>query len=248
MGCIFSCFCPIDEDLESAAPVSSSLRNSSRRYGSHTEDGVPLLGSDHRQSISSSMHSLGASATDTQQPSRYYDANGYDHVEPYGHANSVYGVQDLQAQAEAEAALLRKVQHMTVIESLPVAYASPPKPQAQLQVGRGKKVNALGDDCSTVQGTDGGSNEVTLSGGDLVAGNEEVEECLSRECIVCMCPMLPGEEIRYLPCLHVYHRECIDTWLLKRLSCPVCGDEVMTPPSEAEIIAMLASQQSQLDA
>ncbi|KAH8862457.1 RING finger protein 11 [Schistosoma japonicum] len=31
-----------------------------------------------------------------------------------------------------------------------------------------------------------------------------------------------GDEVRYLPCLHTYHRMCIDEWLMRSFSCPTC--------------------------
>jgi hypothetical protein len=31
-----------------------------------------------------------------------------------------------------------------------------------------------------------------------------------------------GDEVRMLPCIHAYHRACIDQWLVKKAACPVC--------------------------
>ena len=31
-----------------------------------------------------------------------------------------------------------------------------------------------------------------------------------------------GEEIRTLPCKHIFHPPCIDTWLAKNSTCPIC--------------------------
>jgi len=50
-------------------------------------------------------------------------------------------------------------------------------------------------------------------------------ECLSERapepCVVCWEPLLPKEEARRLPCLHLFHRLCIDRWLSVRASCPL---------------------------
>ncbi|CAH8630896.1 unnamed protein product [Schistosoma margrebowiei] len=43
-----------------------------------------------------------------------------------------------------------------------------------------------------------------------------------RECIICMNDLKLGDEVRYLPCLHTYHRICIDEWLMRSFSCPTC--------------------------
>ncbi|XXG50879.1 hypothetical protein AAC387_Pa02g4779 [Persea americana] len=46
-------------------------------------------------------------------------------------------------------------------------------------------------------------------------------------CAVCLCPIEEGEEIWELACDHVFHRECLDTWLrYGRISCPLCREPV----------------------
>ncbi|KAL6876370.1 hypothetical protein ACP4OV_012942 [Aristida adscensionis] len=42
-------------------------------------------------------------------------------------------------------------------------------------------------------------------------------------CSVCLGAFQRGETVRLLPvCLHLYHVECIDPWLEKNATCPVC--------------------------
>jgi hypothetical protein len=39
---------------------------------------------------------------------------------------------------------------------------------------------------------------------------------------VCCDEFEAEEEVRALPCLHFYHRECIDQWLMYHRQCPIC--------------------------
>eukprot|EP01006_Ploeotia_vitrea_P034934 TRINITY_DN65818_c9_g1_i1.p2 TRINITY_DN65818_c9_g1~~TRINITY_DN65818_c9_g1_i1.p2 ORF type:complete len:409 (-),score=167.83 TRINITY_DN65818_c9_g1_i1:60-1286(-) len=42
------------------------------------------------------------------------------------------------------------------------------------------------------------------------------------ECKVCMCAFEKGDRLRVLPCIHTYHRDCIDPWLRRNKTCPLC--------------------------
>lgn len=35
-----------------------------------------------------------------------------------------------------------------------------------------------------------------------------------------------GDPIRFLPCLHIYHVNCIDDWLMRSFTCPSCMEPV----------------------
>lgn len=52
--------------------------------------------------------------------------------------------------------------------------------------------------------------------GNTSDGNENAK------CSVCMDDFAEGDEVRMLPCIHAYHRACIDQWLVKKAACPVC--------------------------
>jgi len=41
-------------------------------------------------------------------------------------------------------------------------------------------------------------------------------------CAVCLCEFEKGEKLKSTPCVHFYHAECIDRWLMVGHACPVC--------------------------
>lgn len=47
------------------------------------------------------------------------------------------------------------------------------------------------------------------------------------QCTVCMVNFKEGEQLRLLPCMHQYHRQCIDHWLFNfSNNCPICQHDV----------------------
>lgn len=55
---------------------------------------------------------------------------------------------------------------------------------------------------------------------DTKPGEEE-------KCPICLIDLENSEEIRSLPCKHIFHPGCIDTWLVKNSSCPICKRDVL---------------------
>ncbi|KAH7691913.1 Zinc finger RING/FYVE/PHD-type protein [Dioscorea alata] len=51
-----------------------------------------------------------------------------------------------------------------------------------------------------------------------VVQSENFEEA----CAVCLETPSIGDTIRHLPCLHKFHKDCIDSWLKRKTSCPIC--------------------------
>nr|ABK26550.1 unknown [Picea sitchensis] len=54
-------------------------------------------------------------------------------------------------------------------------------------------------------------------------------------CVVCLRKFHGGEEIRSLPCGHVFHRNCVDKWVLdyENMACPLCRlSPVVNVPAE----------------
>jgi E3 ubiquitin-protein ligase RNF181 len=65
----------------------------------------------------------------------------------------------------------------------------------------------------------------------VIAAGEERE---GEECAVCRDGVAAGECVKRLPCSHLYHEECILSWLQLRNSCPLCRFELPTDDAEYE--------------
>ncbi|KAG6513608.1 hypothetical protein ZIOFF_023940 [Zingiber officinale] len=64
------------------------------------------------------------------------------------------------------------------------------------------------------------------------------------ECAVCLSELQEQERIRLLPsCLHVFHIDCIDTWLQFNANCPLCRASVTAPPVPITPLAMALAPQ-----
>merc|ERR1712232_1465170 len=63
---------------------------------------------------------------------------------------------------------------------------------------------------------------VSSSAGRASAGLENDEN----KCMICMEHFANGDVLRTLPCLHRYHKQCVDTWLHRSSTCPICKRDV----------------------
>jgi E3 ubiquitin-protein ligase BIG BROTHER-like protein len=47
------------------------------------------------------------------------------------------------------------------------------------------------------------------------------------KCVVCQYEFKNGEEVTKLSCGHLFHSDCVDTWLSKNKVCPMCHKEII---------------------
>ncbi|XP_062190092.1 E3 ubiquitin-protein ligase At1g63170-like [Phragmites australis] len=61
-------------------------------------------------------------------------------------------------------------------------------------------------------------------------GGCDEEEEPAVECVFCLSGIEEGEEIRELRCRHLFHRGCLDRWLMARplATCPLCRCRILT--------------------
>ncbi|XP_014774751.1 E3 ubiquitin-protein ligase RNF165 isoform X2 [Octopus bimaculoides] len=48
----------------------------------------------------------------------------------------------------------------------------------------------------------------------------------NEKCIICLCEFEHGEDIRRLPCMHLFHISCVDQWLVTNTKCPICRVDI----------------------
>ncbi|PON73750.1 43kDa postsynaptic protein [Parasponia andersonii] len=62
------------------------------------------------------------------------------------------------------------------------------------------------------------------------------------DCVVCMSTLRPGEQVRKLSCLHVFHKHCLDDWLGHlNFNCPLCRSPLLDHRHE-ESVALTRSR------
>ncbi|XP_019438793.1 PREDICTED: E3 ubiquitin-protein ligase At1g63170-like isoform X2 [Lupinus angustifolius] len=74
----------------------------------------------------------------------------------------------------------------------------------------------------------GESHSAAAEGGIVAAGTEK-ERVITGEdavCCICLAKYENNDELRELPCSHIFHKECVDKWLKINALCPLCKSEV----------------------
>ncbi|KAK7280411.1 hypothetical protein RJT34_25475 [Clitoria ternatea] len=71
------------------------------------------------------------------------------------------------------------------------------------------------------------NNHFSYQGGAAAADHHH-------DCVVCQASFNDGDEVRMLPCRHVFHRGCFDGWLHHhKFNCPLCRSPLFSDHSIA---------------
>ena len=52
------------------------------------------------------------------------------------------------------------------------------------------------------------------------------EENDFEKCTICLSDFGEEEDVRRLPCMHLFHIECVDQWLPTNKRCPICRVDI----------------------
>ena len=47
-----------------------------------------------------------------------------------------------------------------------------------------------------------------------------------KECVICQLYFRNGDKAIFLPCIHWFHKDCIQNWLKSKNTCPICKFEL----------------------
>ncbi|XP_050417377.1 RING finger protein 150 [Patella vulgata] len=61
---------------------------------------------------------------------------------------------------------------------------------------------------------------------NIKSGDKELENDFD-QCAICIEGYKAHDVIRSLPCKHVFHKSCVDPWLLEQRSCPMCKLDIL---------------------
>nr|5D0M_C Chain C, RING finger protein 165 [Homo sapiens] len=58
--------------------------------------------------------------------------------------------------------------------------------------------------------------------------DEGEESDTDEKCTICLSMLEDGEDVRRLPCAHLFHQLCVDQWLAMSKKCPICRVDIET--------------------
>eukprot|EP00188_Purpureofilum_apyrenoidigerum_P001929 Plantae.Rhodophyta-Purpureofilum_apyrenoidigerum.ctg21151.p1 GENE.Plantae.Rhodophyta-Purpureofilum_apyrenoidigerum.ctg21151~~Plantae.Rhodophyta-Purpureofilum_apyrenoidigerum.ctg21151.p1 ORF type:complete len:436 (-),score=30.76 Plantae.Rhodophyta-Purpureofilum_apyrenoidigerum.ctg21151:184-1389(-) len=76
-------------------------------------------------------------------------------------------------------------------------------------------MNSVGDSSPAVRAAN--SRTISSLPTDTARGSSD-----EGTCVICMEPYHSGDPVKRLPCLHSFHAQCLDEWLHRSGTCPIC--------------------------
>uniref|UniRef100_A0AAZ3RI11 RING-type E3 ubiquitin transferase n=1 Tax=Oncorhynchus tshawytscha TaxID=74940 RepID=A0AAZ3RI11_ONCTS len=63
---------------------------------------------------------------------------------------------------------------------------------------------------------------------DMKIGEKDEETDVDEKCTICLSMLEDAEDVRRLPCMHLFHQGCVDQWLATSRKCPICRVDIET--------------------
>ena len=71
------------------------------------------------------------------------------------------------------------------------------------------------------------------------------EECM-KKCVICMEEFAVGDDLKTLPCFHIFHGKCVNQWLMENMNCPVCKMSINPSNGNSNIYSMEEGENSMI--
>ncbi|KAG8189051.1 hypothetical protein JTE90_025485 [Oedothorax gibbosus] len=76
-----------------------------------------------------------------------------------------------------------------------------------------------------------GATQATIERNTLPHKYKKIMKCNETDdnlekCTICLCEFEDDEDVRRLPCMHLFHIECVDQWLTTNKRCPICRVDI----------------------
>ena len=62
--------------------------------------------------------------------------------------------------------------------------------------------------------------------------NKDIDEyivekkLIGYECLICLDEFNQGQQLTVIKCGHLYHTPCLNSWFLKKKTCPLCDEQL----------------------
>ena len=66
---------------------------------------------------------------------------------------------------------------------------------------------------------------VSVSGGKAPGHGPQHNDMDDPTCTICFGPLEDGDRVGDLSCNHIFHAECLKSWLVRRNQCPLCAGD-----------------------